>query len=779
MSSRATSSRNANTQPTYDFLGGSASPTPTQNSLRQSHAIRPASGGDSLRADLKALQYELDTLKQERELVSLRHEKELREVQKKAEFDFKRAQASESESHLATSKYETLAEEVKYTKEQASNDRAELEKKLRIEQEKSHDLQEELEEVGAERSSLERESKHRVNELETRCGTLQRTADELRQDLSEKATSLQHTQQRLSQRDQEIGNLESEVLRLKAHAGDVDTLNVIKRELSEQVAHIKKLEHMNREQAAEIKHYRKLHKSVEIVEEEKRSLEGKISRMDDLRRELSEAQLRKQVLEDERRSWTSYLEFQRPADGEWEFDSPEQLAKAYVRERLEKVALIERLGGIDAEISGKDEMLQSLEQDKARLHKEMDKLRFGSGGDSKAKNRLERQRALAVKEVEYLRAQLKIFDAEETTFQPDTFNEQKTKRIEELEALVDQYRKELKSLNDELVTRNESNSLSSSADSAGSKRPREDESEEHERLGELSRKNRKLQDEITKLQQQCKLLTTDLGATRTQLTSLQTASRTRILTLQSNPTHDLARANHARLSSLQTENAALLSQLQCLLHSSSSSNSHHNAVSGGGVGKSGGGSSLGSVVPLSSLENSQAETRDMALAVAEKEKRMLRLKQIWAAKSLEFREAVASVLGWKLDFLPNGRVRVTSMLDPELASSSNTEDGGKMKDLDGVTEERSIVFDGENGTMKISGGENSAFKREIRGLVRFWVEERKDIPCFLAAMTLEFYERSYSSADGGHGHGPGHGHGDGDAGTETETETDVDSRLDG
>jgi hypothetical protein len=38
------------------------------------------------------LQYELDSFKQERELANLRHEKELRDAQTKAEADFKRAQ---------------------------------------------------------------------------------------------------------------------------------------------------------------------------------------------------------------------------------------------------------------------------------------------------------------------------------------------------------------------------------------------------------------------------------------------------------------------------------------------------------------------------------------------------------------------------------------------------------------------------------------------------------------------------------------------------------------
>jgi mitotic spindle assembly checkpoint protein MAD1 len=154
------------------------------------------------------------------------------------------------------------------------------------------------------------------------------------------------------------------------------------------------------------------------------------------------------------------------------------------------------------------------------------------------------------------------------------------------------------------------------------------------------------------------------------------------------------------------------------------------------------------VVPVSALESIKLEMQDMERTVADKEKRMRRLKEIWTAKSSEFREAVASLLGFKLDFLPNGRVRVTSMFhlssayrhgDSEAPSDSGP---GSM----GNGEENSIVFDGENGTMKISGGPNSLFAMEIKPLIKFWVEERKDIPCFLAAMTLDFYDKTTRAA---------------------------------
>ena len=45
-----------------------------------------------MRAQIKKLQYELEAFRQEREVVRLRHEKELRDVQVKGEVDYKRAQ---------------------------------------------------------------------------------------------------------------------------------------------------------------------------------------------------------------------------------------------------------------------------------------------------------------------------------------------------------------------------------------------------------------------------------------------------------------------------------------------------------------------------------------------------------------------------------------------------------------------------------------------------------------------------------------------------------------
>lgn len=118
---------------------------------------------------------------------------------------------------------------------------------------------------------------------------------------------------------------------------------------------------------------------------------------------------------------------------------------------------------------------------------------------------------------------------------------------------------------------------------------------------------------------------------------------------------------------------------------------------------------------------------------------------MWGKKALEFRQAVYSILGYEVDFQPNGRVKVTSMFH--------------RSDFYGGVD-TGIIFDGEQGkifamfkvillllivetgTMKLCGGQDSQFAREIKNQLKFYVEERKEIPCFLAALTLEGYEKT-------------------------------------
>lgn len=608
---------------------------------------------------------------------------------------------------MASQKYEALCHELEEVRDQATNQQQDLEKKLRVLQEQNRSLKEDVDEGQTELSSIDRQYKHQLQEIETKHIALQRTLNDIRTDLENKSSVLQSAQERLSQRDTEKGQLESEILRLKAQTGDTETLAVIKRELSDQVAHIRKLEFTNREQSGELRHYKRIHKAVELVEEEKLMLENKLRLMDDLRNDLREAQLQRQILEDERQSWTSYLQNEGEAMGQIEFDSPEALARALVQLRVENVSLVERLGQLKPELSEKDEIIKNLENEHITVKAEIEKLR--TSGDGRVKARLERQRALAIKEVEYLRDQLKTYNDEEQNLSSENhFDEQKAKQIQDLESLVDQYRAELKNLNNELTKRENDFTL---PNSSSLKRSREDEPEEQS--GQLSRKIRKLQDELSALQNKYAILEKDHSAALVQLTSLQKSSKTRILSLRNNPTSTVEAIKTSTLNTLRAENAALLAQLEDPSRSPPLE-----------------------VVPISTLDNARAEYQALQAVVADREKQMLRNKQVYTKVASELREAVANLLGWEITPMSSGRMRVKSLFNP--GDNPNSDGEGQS--------ENSLIFDGDTGQFKVSTGPGSEFAREIRPLIQFWVEDRKTIPLFLAAATMEFYDKTTKAA---------------------------------
>ncbi|KAJ5490880.1 hypothetical protein N7539_002447 [Penicillium diatomitis] len=731
-------------RPASQLIAGFTSPSApasSRNLLQQSSlSMRPPLIShdiekEELRVQVSTLTYELANLKQERELEAIRFEKESRSLQLKADSDFRKAQAAESASVRANTKTESLARELKETQEQLLSDKTASERRIRDLQVEKQNIQEELTDALAQVSDQDRQFKYQVSELESVRASLQKTIDELQRDLQEARASQQAIQEKLSQRETEVAELESQNIQLKAEGNDAETLTILKRELSDQVSHIRELETTTRDQAIELRRLRKVQKSVEVVEEQKRSLENQLQMMHGLEAELNTVQIQKQVLEDERASWASLIQSN---DQTMEFDSPESIVRALVQERIEKATLVDRLGTVDAQFLEKDESITMLEKEKTQLRQEIEKLRLAgsitlgaaapAAAEARIRSRLERQRALAVKEVEYLRAQLKTFDTEEETMNTgeNNYDAQKSEQIAKLEQLVDEYRNELHKAHEELSQQEPPSQQSEEAQHRGTKRPLSPaESEaDNERFAILNRKNRKLQESLAKSREATTLAKRELDAAKSQIKSLKSKTHTRILELRDNPTAETEKIKMTTLNTLRSENQALMAQLR----------GEHTGVK---------------AVPVSTLDSLKLEMQELERIVAEKEKRMRRFKEIFTAKSAEFREAVASLLGYKLDFLPNGRVRVTSMFHLSAAyrhgdseARSDARGPGSM----GNGEENSIVFDGENGTMKISGGPNSLFALEIKPLIKFWVEERKDIPCFLAAMTLDFYDKTTRAA---------------------------------
>ncbi|KAF3355070.1 Putative helicase mot1 [Verticillium dahliae VDG1] len=685
--------RATQTQPTYNLLTGAdnAASRPSSRQSAAGESLRAVSRESSkenlappdaeeyesqrhvieeLKAELSGLRYTIETFEQEKQMAEARHNADIEDQRRRAQADFTAKQTAETEKSQALRQLESAQKELADIRESSNQEKSTWEKRARDAEEEARLVQEQLEDLSNAKDEAARINEKKTIDLEMQLQAAQKSVQELEQESQARETVLQQVQVQLAEKDTHIGELESEVLRLKAQTGDADTMAIIKQELSEQVAHIRNLESTNRENLSELKHLRQVHRATEVVEEEKRSLLRKLEAAQALEVELSEAQIQRQRLEDERLAWTAYLKSTTASGEDLEFDSPEALARALIAERYTIASHLDKIGGLQAELAAQDSSIKSLETEVTRLKGEVQnaKANASASNTDKARMRAERQRALAVKEVENLRAQLALFDTED--LQPENYDEGKARRIKELEELIDQYKSETQALAAEMA------SLQTTQPTTGNKRPRiDDGTDENDaglsaQLAELTRKKRKLQDEFSALQSQHALTVKELSVAQEQLKAAKKSSKTRVLSLRSNPTSDYEAIKLSTLKALQTENAELLAHMQ-----------------------------------------SRAKSGSFPT-------------EVWGNKSQEFKEAVFSTMGWTVTFMPNGKMRVESQYYP-----SKTDE-----------HENSIVFDGEKGTMKVSGGPRSAFAAKISNHIKYWVHTKGCIPGFLAAMTIEFFE---------------------------------------
>ncbi|KAG8712103.1 coiled-coil domain-containing protein mad1 [Ceratobasidium sp. 395] len=138
-------------------------------------------------------------------------------------------------------------------------------------------------------------------------------------------------------------------------------------------------------------------------------------------------------------------------------------------------------------------------------------------------------------------------------------------------------------------------------------------------------------------------------------------------------------------------------------------------------------SSGGDDVPRETYENLQREKEELEEVVKQKEKRLLRLKSVFQSKAVEFRDSISSLLGYKLHFEPK-HVRLTSVYDRDI----------DLKFASGGGNQASM------GPIRIGGGAQNKedIETQVLELKTIWVDQKQNVPCFLANLTLYAYERA-------------------------------------
>ncbi|KAF8753023.1 Mitotic checkpoint protein [Rhizoctonia solani] len=135
----------------------------------------------------------------------------------------------------------------------------------------------------------------------------------------------------------------------------------------------------------------------------------------------------------------------------------------------------------------------------------------------------------------------------------------------------------------------------------------------------------------------------------------------------------------------------------------------------------------GDGVPRETYENLQREKEELEEVVRQKEKRLLRLKSVFQSKAVEFRDSISSLLGYKLHFEPK-HVRLTSVYDRDI-DLKFASGGGNQAVM---------------GPIRIGGGAQNKeeIETQVLELKSIWVDQKQNVPCFLAQLTMYAYERA-------------------------------------
>ncbi|KAJ1971936.1 coiled-coil domain-containing protein mad1 [Dimargaris xerosporica] len=677
--------------------------------LTTTTTITPASTHDAelreLRRQLNKAKYEASRARSELEREQINHESQRQDWEKTAKDQSSRIEKLEKDRRFLFDKEKESAERCFQLDEQIQDLKDSYNDQIK-------QLKRQLQDPTTSTAPLQ-PSSTMTQGLTARIDQYKRTVVQLQDQLMSKTQRTEQLLATLAEHQQQLNDANQRVAELEAQGEQQQGLASISGELRHQMSYIKDLEAKIRRLQREVEDHEQRHENYELVSETKRELERRNQSIEPLQNQVAQLQTEnKALLEDQERWMVSLRQALRDVDDDGsEGDtkatlspaklSAQRLAQIITQQRQQIATLHDQLGALQAATGGSRVEYDNLQQQLMAVQARATHLEQQHSRDKRLLQRLEKLRSLAQREVEFLREQLKSYDMEEMTLTPGAFDAAKAQRIQGLEDLVQDYRTQVQRLAEQLAGR-------PSADPA----PNASLSSEASGSAPLA--------QMEQLQQQVVRLTHKLEAQDQEMALLERAvgrgdynpRTTRVLQLAQNPTTNAYAIRETTLKALQDENRELLRQLQRGAFPKPSSPECSSALSG-------------AQIPQQTVDNLLRDNAALQAELAQRDKRLARLKEVWQAKAQEMREAIYSLLGYRLDFLENGRVRLVSMYS--------------------AAEDHSFIFTSnqhDSGTLELAGGGNTDYVKSLEPLIQFWVVERRSIPAFLATVTLELFDKT-------------------------------------
>ncbi|QRW22684.1 spindle assembly checkpoint component mad1 [Rhizoctonia solani] len=555
-----------------------------------------------------------------------------------------------------------------------------------------------LTDSNAEFQDAKEELANTVQSLESKVSLLERKLSTTESELEASQTQLTIRQNLTNTLRDQLDEVLSENKILKANssganAGRDKEWTVIKDELARQTSHITQLTRHN----AQLTRQLQAQQNAEILAEENRSLQTKVTELNAevQRMAKTEAELRVAASASTRTRAEQQVEKEK-----------EELEVEVTKLRVQNAKLLDEVGELKSNVGKVKSKLSGTNNVLGREGEDADDVEDDSEAQiADLEAEVERMRgivaALQVK-VRIGSEERKVLRGILSTTYADA-DDALTARVEQLEKLLEQKDAEAAADSVDMSMRSQIGDATFSTVRWEAIREREKREKVEEEMAELTKQIEAHEETIEQLEQTLFELRGEIAA------GTHDEPGTRTLQLADNP--------EARWFAMREEEVGRMKEEINVLRA-------RITEGGSGVATAADG---GDGVPRETYENLQREKEELEEVVRQKEKRLLRLKSVFQSKAVEFRDSISSLLGYKLHFEPK-HVRLTSVYDRDI-DLKFASGGGNQAVM---------------GPIRIGGGAQNKeeIETQVLELKSIWVDQKQNVPCFLAQLTMYAYERA-------------------------------------
>ncbi|CUS23212.1 LAQU0S08e04610g1_1 [Lachancea quebecensis] len=627
-----------------------------------------------------SLKYRMNAMQNEFEIEKLSLQRELLTLDKKY-----RSNLDELEKALSDTKYlyETntgLESKVRALEEQLSELKTTQDtQNFRLRQrlaEKERDVEQLQSESRSKVSEFENKYQNSKIESESSKSLLRRYEEEI----ESQNQQIKELQSAAARRDDEIASLKASRVVMAHHnysTEELTELTTLNNLLEEQVKFSKTLEKANLEQANELKKLRVSQDSYQFLLSENERLKAKQEQQGSLERQMQDLELENINLQSQLSFWNSF----NATKDENSKTRPEEVVKEWTILKHENLGLVNTNSKLQLDINNVKVLNDELALERNQLLEINKNYETSILNLKKLNYEIEQQKLLSFEECRILRKQL------DDILPLENHHEDHNKYDSgSLGDLVENYKNKTEDLTNELKRLNEELMNRGDAMPSSKKRKTSDDIALNysQRLNEFQLENVDLNRKLAASLETISMLEAKIA----KLQQLD-QKKLRIMQLRDNPFSKDQLVKRKQLDLLLKENQDLLAK-----RSFSPENS----------------------VPRSLYDRLEFDIKQLESEIFKLNKKTARLREVFNRKSLEFIEVVNSLLGFKMEFQSDGKVKMISCYKPE----------------------KYLVADLHHNSLK------SNLQSEIDSwdaLLEEFVMKRGQMPGFLASVTLQLWEK--------------------------------------